>query len=141
MGSSDNGTKEDRQQILEITQDYIDADDFIDLTDFRDNDFIEDDLDDIDTEVMPQDEIDALRVTAEPGRLEDLKMEYGGMQRTTTGVIRLMRDDGKEVVAELLEEMREACAQAQRSLDGLKRLHKRRTGQFPRPVLKRETSE
>ena len=105
---------------------------------FTDNDFIEEDgFDEIVTDAMHQEEIDALRITTQPGRLEDLTLEYNGMQRTTTGVIRLMRDDGKEVVASLLEEMRETCQEMQRSLDGLKRLHKRRTGHYP-VITKRE---
>lgn len=131
MGSSDNGVKQGGD-VLEISKEYPDVAEYIDLTELRDNDFIEEDaFDEFVTDVMPQDEIAALRVPTETGRLEDLTLEYGGEQRTTTGVIRLMRDDGKEVIASLLEEMRETCQEMQRSLDGLKRLHKSRTGHYP----------
>jgi len=51
--------------------------------------------------------------------------------RSTTGVIKIMRANGDNEAADLLEEIRETTKEAKRLLDGLSGLHKKRTGQYP----------
>jgi len=51
---------------------------------------------------------------------------------TTTGVIRIMRANGDDEAADLLEEIRGLTNDVSNVLDGLSELHKRRTGSYPR---------
>ena len=64
-------------------------------------------------------------------------MSQEGLQRTTTGVIALMREEGNVSSAELLETLKETASAADRLLNELRTLHKVRTGVYPTITITR----
>lgn len=71
---------------------------------------------------------------------ERLTLEYQGQTRTTTGVVRIMRESGNTESADLLEALHQTQETARKLLDDLKDLHKRKTGTYPK-LAKARTSE
>jgi len=57
---------------------------------------------------------------------------YQGLARTTTGVVKIMREVGNTEAADLLEEMQLVNTEALRLLDSLRKLSKRKTGLYPK---------
>jgi len=51
--------------------------------------------------------------------------------RTITGVIRIMRSNGRDRAAEFMEELKDTKKEAERLIQSLQRLHKHRTGHYP----------
>lgn len=51
--------------------------------------------------------------------------------RTTTGIIRIMRANGNNEAADLLEEIRGTAHSLSKRMDELSELHRRRTGSYP----------
>ena len=82
-----------------------------------------------------QDELDCIKCAChvqENGNIDKFKLDYNGSKRSVTGVIKLMRSNGNEEGADLLDELRKASLEAKRLLKGLRKLHKKKTSQFPR---------
>lgn len=82
---------------------------------------------------------DAELITPDPDAPGDSPMSgtYAGLQRTTTGVVALMRERGNDSSADLLETLRETEKAAEDLLNKLKDLHKKRTGTYPSVTITR----
>ena len=66
-------------------------------------------------------------------------ISYYGQQRTTTGIVKIMRANGNTESADLLEELRQTQESARQLLDQLRDLHHHKTGTYPRPNTKPRT--
>lgn len=60
------------------------------------------------------------------------QLQYNGQCHTTTGVVRIMRENGNVESADLLEELRQTQESARLLLNQLQALHKRKTGAYHR---------
>lgn len=84
---------------------------------------------------------------AEPQKTET-EPEEVDLPRTTTGVIQIMRSSGREEMASLVEELKDANAKAARTkilaeelLASLRKLHKKKTGHFSIPEKFRKKTD
>lgn len=68
---------------------------------------------------------------------ERLTLHYQGHSRTTTGVVRIMLEDGNVEAVALLDELRKTQEDAHKLLNQLRELHRYKTGSYPRPVKRR----
>ena len=69
-----------------------------------------------------------------------LHMQYQGQYRTTTGIVKIMRESGKTESADLLEELRQTQESARQLLDKLQALHKHKTGAYHIPSRVKQSS-
>lgn len=99
-----------------------------------------DDLTDEEEKTDPDLELD-LPVDEDLVSKEEKTMNYRGQVRTTTGIVRIMRESGNGESADLLEELRQTQESARQLLDQLKDLHHRRTGTYPSLPKQRSSSE
>lgn len=93
---------------------------------------------------VPDDALDSAPVPSATDTLdsaERITLEYHGQTRTTTGVVRSMRESGNTESADLLEALQQTQETARKLLDDLKDLHKRKTGTYPKLVKKPRVSE
>jgi hypothetical protein len=120
-GSGGNGAakKPPKTDIKGLLQKYLDS-------------FTDEDQDDPDAEPTPS-VVDSLDSE------EKIALHYQGQLRTTTGIVKIMRENGDTESAELLEELRQTQESARQLLDQLKDLHQHRTGAYSRPTLKPQT--